>query len=168
MDHTKKSKTFIAFINKDKKDKYWIHGNYTMDEDTPKVYPYDTKEEKEIALEIGKRFGVWDETSDIEAVLLKVIGDPFSIITKKEAESYHKQIIKEEELRVAERKAKEKELEKPKKVKEEIKEDVEIVEVVEKKFDTTPKITEPPKKESGKVNENDKPKRGRPKIVFDE
>ena len=158
MDYTKKTKTFIAFVNKDGKDRWWLHGNYCFDEETPKIYPYDTKQDKEDAIEIGKRFGVWDETSDIEGLVLKVIGEPFSIINKKEAAIYHKQIQKEEEERVAERKAKEESEKKPKK---EIKED--NVKVEESK--PTPKIV--PKVEELNKEQPTPKKRGRPKLFED-
>jgi hypothetical protein len=158
MDYTKKTKTFIAFVNKDGKDRWWLHGNYCFDEETPKIYPYDTKQDKEDAIEIGKRFGVWDETSDIEGLVLKVIGEPFSIINKKEAAIYHKQIQKEEEERVAERKAKEESEKKPKK---EIKE--EKVKVEESK--PTPKIV--PKVEELNKEQPTPKKRGRPKLFED-
>lgn len=159
MDYTKKTKTFIAFINKDKKDKFWMYGNYCFDEETPKVYPYETKEDKKAALEIGKRFGVWSETSDIEAVVLKVMGEPFSIIDKAQAKIYEKQLQKEEDERVAERKAKELSESKPKKLKEEKVEKVlPIILETKEVSKVLPTISEgQPEK-----------KRGRPKIVFDD
>lgn len=162
MNNTNKTKTFIAFINKDGKDKWWLHGNYCFDEETPKVYPYETKQDKLDALEIGKRFGVWDETSDIEGVILKVVGEPFSIITKKEAAVYHKQIQKEEEERVAARKAKEEET-KPKKEVKEKKEKVDIK--VEPEIKPVKAIVTP---ENVTKNVVEPKKRGRPKINFED
>jgi len=172
LNHINKTKTFIAFINKDGKDKWWLHGNYCFDEETPKIYPYETKQEKSDAIEIGKRLGVWSETSDIEGVLLKVVGEPFSIITKKEASVYHVQLQKEEDARVAERKAKEESEKKPKKEPKEVKEKVEKVEKEEVVVDRiTPTIVPTPiiSKPKVEVGQNPEPKRrGRPKISFED
>ena len=176
MNNTNKTKTFIAFINKEKKDTYWINGNYCFDEDVPKIYPYESKEEKKDAIDIGKRLGVWDETSDIDAVLFKVVGEPFSVITKREAAEYEKVLSAEAAQRVAERKAKELEEKKPKKETSKVLEHDPIA------FVSTPKespkvLTDGPI--SGGVSTAPsipKPKvevvgvktRGRPKISFEE
>lgn len=85
IDVTAGRKQFIAFINKIKRDRYWIDGNLTIDEHSPKIYPYDTPEEKAKVFEIGRRYGVWAETSDIEAVILLVQPTILPIITKEEA-----------------------------------------------------------------------------------
>lgn len=85
IDVTAGRKQFIAFINKIKRDRYWIDGNQTIDEHSPKIYPYDTPEEKATVYEIGRRYGVWSETSDIEAVILLVQPNILPIITKEEA-----------------------------------------------------------------------------------
>ena len=85
IDVTAGRKQFIAFINKIKRDRYWIDGNQTIDEHSPKIYPYDTPEEKSTVYEIGRRYGVWSETSDIEAVILLVQPNILPIITKEEA-----------------------------------------------------------------------------------
>jgi len=112
MDYTK-TKTFIAFINKDSKDRYWINGNLTTDKDEPRIYPYETKEEKELALYIGKNLGCWSECADVEAVLLKVQGSPFHIINKKEAKERLKVLEKEADERARKRKELEKKKEEP-------------------------------------------------------
>jgi len=112
MDYTK-TKTFIAFINKDSKDRYWINGNLTTDKDEPRIYPYETKEEKEFALYIGKNLGCWSECADVEAVLLKVQGSPFHIINKKEAKERLKVLEKEADERARKRKELEKKKEEP-------------------------------------------------------
>jgi len=109
MDYTK-TKTFIAFINKDSKDRYWINGNLTTDKDEPRIYPYETKEEKELALYIGKNLGCWSECADVEAVLLKVQGSPFHIINKKEAKERLKVLEKEADERARKRKELEKKI----------------------------------------------------------
>jgi hypothetical protein len=110
MDYTKTS-TFIAFINKDGKDKFWCNGNFVHDKEEPRIFPYESKEEKKLALEIGQRLGVWSETGDIEAVVLKVSGQPFHIISKKEAKELEKKLEedskkREQERRIAEIKSK--------------------------------------------------------------
>lgn len=159
-----KTKTFIAFINKDKKDSFWIHGNYCFDDHSPKIYPYQTKEEKETAIEIGKRLGVWDETSDIQGVILSIHSEPFSIITKDQAKEYEKQIKAEEEARVAERKARDKELEDAKKGASKANKKVveEIVEVV-------PEVKEEPKIEVvGEVVKEEKRRGRKPRNIFED
>lgn len=155
MDYTK-TKTFIAFINKDTKDKFWINGNLTNDKDEPRIYPYETKEEKELALYIGKNLGCWSETADVEGVLLKVTGNPFHIINKKEAKERLKLLEKESQARAEKRK----ELEKAKKAEPEVVEQI-IPVKVEK-----PKAVKVEKVEIPKV---EPPKRGRPrKNIFEE
>ena len=84
MDHTK-TKSFIAFVNKDGKNRWWVDGNYVFDEISPKVYPYETKEDKEHAKLIGYRIAIWDESGDIEGVILKASGETIPTISKKEA-----------------------------------------------------------------------------------
>lgn len=85
IDVTVGRKQFLAFVNKVKRDRYWIDGNMTMDDHSPKVYPYDTPEEKAIVYEIGRRLGVWCETSDVEAVILILQPQVLPIITKEQA-----------------------------------------------------------------------------------
>jgi hypothetical protein len=156
MDYTKTS-TFIAFVNKDGKNRYWCHGNYVYDEDTPKIYPYETKEDKKNAIEIGQRFGVWDETGDIEALVLKVSGSPIPILLKKDAKSVEEKMLKENAERIAKRK--ENEASEKKKVKDEaiaekvVEKPVEKVktEKVEEKVSPTPEVK----------------KRGRPKVIVE-
>ena len=167
MNYTK-TKTFIAFINKEKKDTYWINGNYCFDEDVPKIYPYESKEEKKDAIDIGKRLGVWDETSDIDAILFKVVGEPFSVITKREAAEYEKILSAEAAQRVAERKAKELEektqaKEAKKKTKEEVDEIVEPLPILPKVVEKIEVEKEEPKKVEVKMDEPKEVKRGRPK-----
>lgn len=87
MDYTK-TKTFIAFISKSKKDSYWIDGNYVFDESSPKIYPYESKEDKDLANVIGYRHTQWDEVEreklEIVGVLLKV-SEQVPIISKERA-----------------------------------------------------------------------------------
>lgn len=98
MDHTK-NKTFIAFINQSGKDKWWIDGNCPYEVDRPKILPYGTAEEKETALLYGKTIGIWDEVTDVYGVLLKVEGQPFEIINRKDADAIQKEIKEKEEAR---------------------------------------------------------------------
>ena len=85
MDHTK-TQTFIAFINKEKRDKYWIDGNYLFEEDAPKIYPYETREQKDIANIIGYRNSIWDDVienkSEIVGIIFKVTEQTIPIINK--------------------------------------------------------------------------------------
>lgn len=85
IDVTVGRKQFLAFVNKVKRDRYWIDGNMTMDDHSPKIYPYDTPEEKAIVYEIGRRLGVWCETTDVEAVILLLQPQILPIITKEQA-----------------------------------------------------------------------------------
>lgn len=171
MNYTK-TKTFIAFINKEKKDTYWMNGNYCFDEDVPKIYPYHTKEDKKIAMEIGKRMGVWSETSDIEGVVLSILSEPFSIITKEEAVEYEKVLQAEEEERVAARKARDKELEdakrEAKKGKKEVVETPEAI-VVEAPIVVVEKIEEP-KIETPKIEvvKEEKKRVRKPRNIFED
>ncbi len=98
MDYTKTT-SFIAFVNKDGKDRFWINGNVIHDREEPRIYAYETKEEKKTAIELGQRLGVWDDTGDIEAVILKVSGKPFHIIDKKEAKELEIQMAEESKER---------------------------------------------------------------------
>lgn len=95
MDFTK-TKTFIAFIHKSKKNSYWIDGNDIFNEDSPKIYPYDSKEEKELANLIGFRNTCWSEVEDskgeIVGVLLKVSSEHLPIISKEKAIELEKKI----------------------------------------------------------------------------
>lgn len=165
-----KTKTFIAFINKDKKDSFWIHGNYCFDDHSPKIYPYQTKEEKETAIEIGKRLGVWDETSDIQGVILSIHSEPFSIITKEQAKEYEKVLQAEEEERVAARKAKDKELEDAKReLKRPKKEVVEPIVEAPVVVEVVPEVKVEPKIEVvGEVVKEAKTRGRKPRNIFED
>lgn len=88
MNNTK-TKTFIAFIHRNKKDLHWIDGNYLYEEDAPKIYPYETKEQKELANLIGWRNTQWDEVeqagSEIVGVVLTVSEQIIPMISKEKA-----------------------------------------------------------------------------------
>jgi hypothetical protein len=85
MDRTK-TKTFIAFINSSGKDKYWIDGNCTFEQDRPTILPYETEEQIESAKNYARTMGIWDEVTDVWGVILKVSGSPFEIINRREAD----------------------------------------------------------------------------------
>lgn len=161
MDYVNKTTTFIAFINKTKKDKFWCNGNIIDDKDEPRIYPYESKEDKKNALEIGKRLGVWCETGDIEAIILKTSGKPFHIIDKTEAKEYEKVLEKDREVAQAKRRAFD--AEEKRKAKEE------TVEVVEP---PKPEIKQPKQKLPEPVVippvAPEVKKRGRPKKIFEE
>lgn len=152
MDYTK-TKTFIAFVNIDGKDKFWVDSNDPCDRISPKIYPYETKEEKESAKLVGHRTAMWSESGDrIEGVLLKVC-ETIPVINKKEAEELEQKWIKknkEEREALFEEKHKKKDVE-PKKPLEAVKAVPEKVveKVVEKSLEP---VVEAPKK------------RGRPRI----
>jgi len=88
MQHTK-TKTFIAFINRTKKDSYWIDGNYLFEQDSPKIYAYETREDKDIANIVGYRQTQWDEIEqtggEVVGVILKVTDEMVSTISKEKA-----------------------------------------------------------------------------------
>ena len=88
MNNTK-TKTFIAFIHRNKRDQHWIDGNYIYEEDAPKIYPYETKEQKELANLIGWRNTQWDEVeqngAEIVGVLLTVSDQIIPTISKEKA-----------------------------------------------------------------------------------
>ena len=54
-DHTKKT-TFAAFVNIDKSDKYWIEGHWEYSEDTPGLFRFNTKEEKQRVQEVAQSY----------------------------------------------------------------------------------------------------------------
>ena len=83
MDHINKAKKFIAFINKDGRDRHWINGNFPWAEDGPTLFPYDTREQKKIADEVSEKLVCWSETGDIEGVILQPVGEVFLIHNKK-------------------------------------------------------------------------------------
>jgi len=83
MDYCK-NKQFIAFINKESKDRFWCDGSFAWEEYAPKIHPYDTPEHKQIAKEICESLFCWSETGDIEAVILTVSKEPFPMMTKKD------------------------------------------------------------------------------------
>lgn len=153
MDYTK-TKTFIAFVNIDGRDKFWVDSNDPCDRISPKIYPYETKEEKETAKLVGHRTAMWSESGDrIEGVLLKVC-ETIPVINKKEAEELEQKWIKkskEEREALAEEKHKKKDPEPLQKPLEPVSKPVE--KIVEKVVEKSPEpIVEAPKK------------RGRPRI----
>ena len=83
MDYCK-NRQFLAFINKDGKDKYWVDGGFPWSDVSPTLHPYDTKEEKLLAREIGESLSCWSETGDIEAVVLTVSNEVIPIMKKKD------------------------------------------------------------------------------------
>lgn len=157
MNNTK-TKTFIAFINKNKKDSYWIDGNYIFEDTAPKIYPYETKEDKENASVIGFRNTQWDEVegtgSEIVGVVLKVTDEFVNVISKEKAVELEMKIYGNTIYKAKEKKKKEK---------------VEEV-VVEKPVEKIPEKVETPKKVIEAIPETpseDAPKkRGRPKKVL--
>lgn len=157
MNNTK-TKTFIAFINKNKKDSYWVDGNYIFEDTAPKIYPYETKEDKENASVIGFRNTQWDEVegtgSEIVGVVLKVTDEFVNVISKEKAVELEMKIYGNTIYKAKEKKKKEK---------------VEEV-VVEKPVEKIPEKVEAPKKvieATPETPSEDAPKkRGRPKKVL--
>lgn len=157
MNNTK-TKTFIAFINKNKKDSYWVDGNYIFEDTAPKIYPYETKEDKENASVIGFRNTQWDEVegtgSEIVGVVLKVTDEFVNVISKEKAVELEMKIYGNTIYKAKEKKKKEK---------------VEEV-VVEKPVEKIPEKVETPKKvieTTPETPSEDAPKkRGRPKKVL--
>ena len=99
MDHTK-CKTFIGFVNIDKKDRFWCDGNSVWDSISPKIFPYETKEEKESAQLTGHHILNWDETgSEVVGIIFKV-HETVPLISKKDAEILE---IKQKEKRLKEK-----------------------------------------------------------------
>ena len=147
-----------------------MNGNYCFDEDVPKIYPYHSREDKKIAMEIGKRLGVWSETSDIEGVVLSILSEPFSIITKDEAKEYEKVLQAEEEERVAARKAKDKELEDAKReLKRPKKEVVEPIIEAPVVVEVVPEVKVEPKIEVvGEVVKEAKTRGRKPRNIFED
>ena len=86
-------------MNVSGKDKWWIDGNCTFEVDSPTILPYETEEQKKTAMEVGRTKGMWDETTDVHGVILKISNSPFEIITRKEADVILKEIKEKEELR---------------------------------------------------------------------
>lgn len=82
MDHCK-NKQFIAFVNKNSRDRFWCSGYFAWDEYAPTLHPYDTKEQRKIAIEIGEAIAAFSETNEIEAVILTVGTETISIINKE-------------------------------------------------------------------------------------
>lgn len=82
MDYVKK-RNYIAFINKDKGNRWWVNGGFPWDETGPTLFPYDTEEEKQIAKDVGEHLVCWSETGDIEAMILRPVGDIIPLHVKK-------------------------------------------------------------------------------------
>lgn len=150
MDHTK-TQTFIAFVNKTKRDKYWIDGNYFYDEDSPKIYPYETREQKDIANIIGYRNSHWDdiiqEKGEVVGIIFKATEQTIPIISKEKAIELETKIYGNS-MYESDKKKKSKEVKEP------------IVEQIPEK------ISEPIKQEiQTQIPEQQIPKkRGRPRI----
>lgn len=139
-------KTFIAFVNIDGRDKFFVDGNDVWDKTSPKVYPYESKEDKDNAKLIGYKIANWDQTGEnVEGIILKV-HETVPIISKKEAIRLEER-YQEEQLE-ARRKLKEEDSPKPKK---------------EKIQEPIPEIV-PVKIEPTKIESPEPKKRGRPRI----
>lgn len=142
-------KTFIAFVNIDGRDKFFVDGNDVWDKISPKVYPYESKEDKDNAKLIGYNIANWDQSGEtVEGIILKV-HETVPIISKKEA-----LIIEEKHrLEVEEMKRKCREEDAPK-----------------KKEKSIPEVPPPPipvivpKIEPAKTQSPEPKKRGRPRI----
>ena len=156
MNNTK-TKTFIAFVNKNKKDSFWIDGNYIYEDSAPKIYPYETKEEKDTANLIGFRNTLWDDVQEnkceIVGVILKVTDETVSVISKDKAIELEQKLYGNNIYEVKQKKKKEK-------VEEVVKENVEEIseKVVEKVVEKIPEQTS-----SENVVEDAPKKRGRPR-----
>lgn len=155
MDHTK-TQTFIAFVNKEKRDRYWIDGNYLFEEDVPKIYPYETREQKDIANIVGYRCSCWDEISEskseIIGIIFKATEQTIPIISKEKAIELETKIYGNS-IYESNKKKKPKEVEEP---------------IVEKIQTPIPEpIQEPIKPQSNskeQIPESIPKKRGRPRI----
>lgn len=147
MNNTK-TKTFIAFVNKNKKDSFWIDGNYIYEDSAPKIYPYETKEEKDTANLIGFRNTLWDEVeetkSEIVGVILKVTDETVSVISKDKAIELEQKLYGNNIYEVKPKKKKETVVEKTEEIPEKIPE--KVVEKVAEKVSEQVISEEAPKK----------------------
>lgn len=84
MDYTKRKK-FIAFINVDKnKNKYWIDHGFPWSEECPSLFPFETEEERKLAIEIGESISTWPEINDIEGKVITISQEIIPIMKKKD------------------------------------------------------------------------------------
>ena len=151
MDHTK-CKTFIGFVNIDKKDRWWVDGNSVWDTISPRILPYETKEEKESAKLYGYSTATWSETGDEVVGVIFKVHETIPVISKKEAiileEKHMKQRLEEKQKLLDEENP-------PKKKEEKISKEV-IKEPVKEVVKEIPKVSTPVIPEPKK--------RGRPRI----
>ena len=74
MDHTK-CKTFIAFKHTTKdKDTYWIEGGWEYSEESPLIFPYTTKAEKDRVTEVYNSYIKNWGLKNVEAILFTNAG----------------------------------------------------------------------------------------------
>jgi hypothetical protein len=84
MDYTK-TKTFIAFRHVADKNRYWVEYGWVFSEESPSLYPYDTKDQKKIADEVLDSYiNNWG-LKDVETVIVTV-GASKSISDRKKKE----------------------------------------------------------------------------------
>ena len=88
MDHTK-CKTFIAFRHTDPSTKstYWIEQGWEYSEDTPGLFPYQSKADKDHATEMINRYTNNWMLNNVEGIILKVEGIASLKIDKIEKEA---------------------------------------------------------------------------------
>lgn len=82
MDYTK-NKTFACFKHTQDKNTYWINGGWMFDQETPGLFPYDTREDKKIVEDVANSIATHWEVKNLELVILKVVSSSDVKIPKK-------------------------------------------------------------------------------------
>lgn len=73
MDYTK-CKTFVAFKHTKDKDTYWIEGGWEYSEESPLIFPYQTREEKARVQEVYNSYVKNWGLKNVEAIIFKNAG----------------------------------------------------------------------------------------------
>lgn len=71
MNHTK-TQFFAAFKHVEDKNTYWINGAWCYDQESPGLFEYETKEQKQRVKDVGQSLLETWNLKDVEMVVLKI------------------------------------------------------------------------------------------------
>ncbi len=89
--------TFAFIVNKIGKKEYFVDGHWHFETDSPRLYPYNTKQDKEDVLLHAKRTGILSDAGEIFVyqMILKEGSSKVSLVTsisRKESEAFRKEL----------------------------------------------------------------------------
>lgn len=80
-DHTQ-TKHFAAFVNVEAKNKFWVNQHWVWDDDSPGLFRYDSKEDKQRVADVAQSYLDHWNMEKIELVVMEIKSRKEMTITK--------------------------------------------------------------------------------------